>query len=97
MKGIIMRPYIHLIYELNHGMPGKQIATITGKSNFKKWVMKRYFEESGGPVCFNLEGDAPFYEVLPFVYMKGKNKGKDRVVYARLGAMTEDTGSEIPF
>ncbi|CAB1059856.1 hypothetical protein D1BOALGB6SA_4621 [Olavius sp. associated proteobacterium Delta 1] len=46
-----MRPYIHYIYELENGTPGKQVATITGK-----------------------------------------NKGKDRVLYARLGPVSEGAG-----
>lgn len=89
-----MRPCIH---ELENGIPGKQIATITGKSNFKKSVMKRYFEEMGSPVCLSLEAGGPYYEVIPFVYLKGENKGKNRVVYARLGQKPELSHDNIPF
>ena len=91
-----MRPYIHEVHELENGAPGKQIATIKGKKNFREWVMKRYFEDSGSPVCFHLAGESRYYEAIPFVYMKGNNKGKDRVVFVRMGFQAEGTGYEIP-
>ncbi len=91
-----MRPFIHHIYELADGEPGKQITTIPGKANFKRWVMRRYFEEAGSAVCFRLEVEGTYYEVIPFVYLKGRNKGKDRVVFARLGPVSESV-SDVPF
>lgn len=94
-----MRPYIHLIHELEDGAPGKHIAAITGKAAFKRWVMRRYFEEEGSPVCFCLKGSegGPFYEVIPFIYMKGKNKGKDRLAFLKMRFDEQKATDDIPF
>jgi hypothetical protein len=97
MKGIEMKPYIHEVHELENDVPGEYIATIKGKKIFREWVMKRYFEDSGSPVCFHLAGESIYYEAIPFVYMKGKNKGKDRVVFVKLRPTVEDAISDIPF
>ena len=59
--------------------------------------MKRYFEDSGSPVCFHLAGESMYYEAIPFVYMKGQNKGKDRVVFAELKPTVENSFRGIPF
>lgn len=93
-----MKPYNHQVHELDGKVPGKRIATIEGKASFKKGVMKRYFEDSGIPVCFRLEGNKnePFYEVIPFPIMQGKNKGAARVVFVKMGEMYEDA-DDIPF
>lgn len=93
-----MTPYIHQVHELDGDTPGKRIATIKGKASFKRWAIKRYFEDSGTQVCFRLEGheDEPFYKVIPFPIMQGKNKGAPRVVFMRMGETSVDTGG-IPF
>jgi hypothetical protein len=97
MKGTKMRPYIHHIHELENDAPGKQIAEVKGKKNFKEWVMRRYFDDSGSPVCFHLAGESIYYEAIPFVNMKGKNKGKDRVVFTKLGRTAENVTDYNPF
>lgn len=98
-KDFQMRPYIHLIHELENGAPGKHIATMTGKAAFKRWVMRRYFEEEGAPVCFCLEGSerGTFYEVIAFIYMKGKNKGNDRLAYLQMHPDDQEPTDDIPF
>lgn len=92
-----MRPYIHNVYSIKDGTPDKKITTIKGKKKFQEWAIRRCFEESGPPVCFCLEMDSRYYEAIPFVYMKGKNKGKDRLVFVRITPENDSMVNDIMF
>lgn len=90
-----MRPYIHRIHELENDAPGEYITTIKGKIHFKRWVMRRYFEEAESLVCFHLESEEIYYKFLPFANLKGKGKGG--VVFPRMEQEIQAASDDIPF
>ena len=77
-----MRPYIHHVYLLDNDNPlkEKEFTVITGKKNFQNWAVEHYEKNPDQKICFRLEDweHGLYYKVLPYVYRKGKNKGRSR-------------------